>query len=249
MNIQRVIGTSAITATAVTALAASPASTSVRNVVAFGDSLTWGAGSGSSNGPGMSGPDGNGYQGDNYPSQLAALSGWQVNCQGINGDMVTSGSVNDTLNGTVRFEQLVPTVPAGTVFVVWLGVNDVEQAKAGSQIVTGYTRMITAAHAAGDLVFLCTLPPIAALDAIRETQRENVNNWIRQGHGQDGTIDLEAVLGTPVRLSPQLTANGQTVNPVTSVPHLNPVGYAVVASTVYAKVTHPVTVVRPVSYP
>lgn len=218
------------------------------NVVAFGDSLTWGAGSGSSNGAGVSGPDGNGYQGDNYPSQLAALSGWEVTCQGINGDMVTSGSVNDPLNATVRFEQLAPDEPAGTVFVVWLGVNDVEQAVGGSQIVAGYTRMITAAHDAGGLIFLATLPPIAGLAAIRETQRRNVNNWIRQGHG-DGVIDLEAALGTPVVLSPHLTANGQTVNPVTSVPHLNPAGYAVVAGTVYAKVTHPVAVVPPVTYP
>lgn len=219
------------------------------NVVCFGDSLTWGAGSGSSNGTGMSGPAGSGYQGDSYPSQLAALSGWAVTNQGINGDMVTSGSVNDALNGTVRFEQLVPAEPPGTTFVVWLGVNDVEQAVGGSQIVTGYTRMITAAHAAGDLIFLATLPPVAGLAAIRETQRQNVNNWIRQGHGQDGTIDLEAVLGTPVTLSPKFAANGQTVNPVTSVPHLNPLGYAVVASTVYAKVTHPVAVLPPVSYP
>lgn len=247
MSIPQVITAAAVTAAT---LAASPAaSTSPRNVVAFGDSLTWGAGSGSSNGPGVSGPAGNGYQGDNYPSQLAALSGWQVTNQGINGDMVTSGSVNDPLNATVRFEQLVPAYPAGTVFVVWIGVNDVEQAKGGSQIVTGYARMITAAHDAGDLIFLATLPPIAGLAAIRETQRRNVNNWVRQGHGQDGTVDLEAALGTPTVLSPRLAANGQTVNPVTSVPHLNPAGYAVVANFVYAKVTHPVTVVPPVAYP
>lgn len=219
------------------------------NIVSFGDSLTWGAGSGSSTSAGMSGPAGNGYEGDSYPSQLAALSGWDVTNQGINGDMVTSGSVNDVLNGTVRFEQLVPAVPPGSVLVVWLGVNDVEQAVGGSQIVAGYTRMIAAAHAAGDLVFLATLPPIAGLAAIRETQRENVNNWIRQGHGQDGTVDLEAVLGTPTALSQQLAANGQTVNPVTSVPHLNPAGYAVVAGYVHEKVTHPVTVVPPVVYP
>jgi hypothetical protein len=197
----------------------------------------------------MSGPAGSGYEGDSYPSQLAALSGWAVANEGINGDMVTSGSANDPLNGTVRFEQLVPTVPPGATFVVWIGVNDVEHAVGGSQIVAGYTRMIAAAHAAGDLIFLATLPPIAGLAAIRETQRQNVNNWIRQGHGQDGTVDLEAYLGTPVKLSPQLAANGQTVNPVTSVPHLNPVGYAVAAATVYAKVTHPVAVIPPVAYP
>jgi lysophospholipase L1-like esterase len=247
VTIPQVVAAGVVTAAT---LAASPlASTSPRAVVAFGDSLTWGAGSGSSNGPGVSGPDGSGYQGDSYPSQLAALSGWQVTNQGINGDMVTSGSVNDPLNATVRFEQLAPTEPAGTVFVVWIGVNDVEHAVGGSQIVTGYARMITAAHDAGDLIFLATLPPVAGLAAIRETQRRNVNNWIRQGHGQDGTIDLEAALGTPVKLSPQLVANGQTVNPVTSVPHLNPAGYAVVANFTYAKVTHPVAVVPPVSYP
>lgn len=218
------------------------------NVVAFGDSLTWGAGSGSSDGPGMSGPAGCGYQGDNYPSQLAALSGWQVDCQGINGDMVTSGSVNDALNGTVRFEQLAPGQPAGTVFVAWIGVNDVEHAVGGSQIAAGYTRMIAAAHAAGGLMFLCTLPPIAGLAAIRETQRQNVNNWVRQGHGQDGTVDLEAALGSPSAISAHLTANGQTVNPVTSVPHLNPAGYAVVAGAVYARVTSPVAVLPQVSY-
>jgi lysophospholipase L1-like esterase len=224
-------------------------SPSVTNVVCFGDSLTWGAGSGSSNGTGVSGPTGNGYEGDSYPAQLAALSGWQVSNQGINGDMVTSGSVNDALNATVRFEQLAPTEPAGTAFVVWAGVNDVEHAVGGSQIVVGYARMIAAAHDAGSTVFLAILPPIAGLAAIRETQRQNVNNWIRQGHGQDGTVDLEAVLGTPTVLSAQYAANGQTVNPVTSVPHLNPLGYAVVASTVHEKVTHPVVVVPPVTYP
>lgn len=247
MNIPHVIAVGTISAAA---LAASPVvGAAPFNVVCFGDSLTWGAGSGSSDSPGMSGPGGFGYQGDNYPSQLAALSGWAVTNQGINGDMVTSGSANDVLNATVRFEELVPAEPPGTTFIVWAGVNDVEQAVGGSQIADGYTRMIAAAHVAGDFIFLATLPPVAGLAAIRETQRRNVNNWIRQGHGQDGTIDLEAVLGTPTVLSPQYAANGQTVNPVTSVPHLNPVGYAVVASTVYKLVTHPVVTVPPVVYP
>jgi hypothetical protein len=51
-------------------------------IVAFGDSITWGAGSGSTLGTGTRGPTGHGRQGDSYPAQLAELTGRTVVNQG-----------------------------------------------------------------------------------------------------------------------------------------------------------------------
>lgn len=233
---------------ALTATSKSHAATTF-SVVSFGDSLTWGAGSGSSDSPGADGPSGNGYEGDSYPAQLGALSGWSVTNQGINGDAVTQPSVNDPLHGSNRFQDVVNAEPSGTTFVVWEGTNDVLAGKAGSAIVSGYTQMIAAAHAAGDKIFLATLPPIAGLTSTQITQRQNTNNWIRQGHGQDGTLDLESVVGsTPTTMNPAYAANGETVNPITSVPHLNVIGYAAVAQAVYKGILNPRVVYPQVSY-
>lgn len=221
------------------------------SVVCFGDSLTWGAGSGSSFTAGNAGPEGSGYEGDSYPFQLSMLSDMSVVNQGIFGDMVTSGSANDPINGTDRLQNLIPTLAAGTIIVVLLGINDVAQFKTPTAIVNGYKRMITDAVAASCPLFLATLTPVNwSTSEPRETVRETVNNWIRGPRGQTGVIDLEAAISNPDHrtMPAQYVANGHTVNPNVGAPHLTPVGYAALAQAVYNGIVSPVVPIPAVSY-
>lgn len=251
-----VLATLAVAGTTFSALTtpgpeSSSAQAATPSVVAFGDSLTWGAGAGSSWSTGTSGPTGSGYEGDSYPKQLAALSGWSVTNEGIAGDLVTAGSVNDVQNGTDRFQDLVPTEPAGTTFVVMLGFNDAAAQKTPTAIVDGYKRMITDAHAADDTIFFATIPPGDwAVTDPREVIREAVNNWIRTVGAADGVIDAEAaVAGAGATSTPaQYRANGKTANPNSAIPHLTPAGYALIAQAVYNGVTSPVKTLPAASY-
>lgn len=222
------------------------------SVVCFGDSLTWGAGSGSSFTAGNAGPEGSGYEGDSYPAQLQRLSGWAVSNQGIFGDLVTSGSTNDPQNGTDRLQGLIPTLTAGTIVMVLLGINDAAQLRTPTAIVNGYKRMIADAQAASLPLFLATLPPSNwSFTEVREATREAVNNWIRERPGdQASIIDLEANLASSNRriVSPEYSANGRTLNPNTGHPHLNPVGNAVVAQAVYDGINNPVSNLPPYTY-
>jgi lysophospholipase L1-like esterase len=235
-------GIAVTAAAAVTASAGGPP-----EVVAFGDSLTWGAGSGSTVTAGSCGPAGTGSEGDSYPAQLAALSGWTVVNQGICGDMVTAASVNDPVTAVARFRSLLAQYPAGTVFVVEEGINDVAAGVASNLIADGYESMFHDAAVAGDPVFITTITPGAwAAGSSQETCREQVNTWIRStaaSKGAAGIIETEHGVsgmwgGTSIAV--RYRADGQTINPNASSPHLNPAGYAIVASAVYGGIVHPV---------
>ena len=62
-------------------------------------------------------------------------------------------------------------------------------------IVNGYKQLIAAANTAGTRIFTATLQGAnySATEA-REVTRQQVNNWIRQDHGQDGCVEVEGAL-------------------------------------------------------
>jgi lysophospholipase L1-like esterase len=217
------------------------------STVAFGASTTWGWGAGSG---GYSAAEG-GYEGDSYPRQLAAMTGWDVDNQGIAGDKLTAGSAHDTYtNALFRFEAYVAANPGQRAIVVWIGINDITSGQAPSLLKTGYTRMITAAAAAGTPLFLMTLQPVGlAAGSAYELAREDVNNWIRAGHGAY-VIDVEPKLaGSSLNVMNNVyIANGHSANPQTGYPHLSVVGYAVVAQAVTTGTNSPVTSVPLVTY-
>ena len=89
----------------------------------------------------------------------------------------------------------------------------------------------------------------SATDA-RELTRQQVNNWIRQNHGQDGCVEVEGALMGASRqvMASGYVADGMTANPQTGYPHLTPVGYAVVAQTMYLALLNPAVPIPPVTY-
>jgi lysophospholipase L1-like esterase len=224
-------------------------------IVAFGDSLTWGAGSGSTLGTGTSGPTGHGTQGDSYPAQLAELTGRTVVNQGICGDMITAATANDPVNAVTRFGDLMTRFPEGTIFVIEIGINDIAAGKASNLVADGYEKMLWDAATAHDPVFVTTITPGNwAKGSKDEIAREQVNTWIRTkaaAAGVTGVIDTEHAVsgvwaGTSVPVVYQ--ANGQTINPNSARPHLNPLGYAAMAEAVFNGVVHPAKTEPGVTY-
>ena len=120
-----------------------------------------------------------------------------------------------------------------------------------TQIVNGYKQLIAAANTAGTKIFTATLQSAnySAMDA-RELTRQQVNNWIRQNHGQDGCVEVEGALMGASRqvMAPGYVADGMTANPQTGYPHLTPTGYAVVAQTMYLALLNPAVPIPPVTY-
>jgi lysophospholipase L1-like esterase len=77
-----------------------------------------------------------------------------------------------------------------------------------AQIIAGYQRIITAALAAGLMIFGATMTPYQGSDyysAAGEKKRETVNHWIRTSGAFDGVIDFDQALrdpADPLRLRP-----------------------------------------------
>lgn len=220
---------------------------SYSKVLAFGASATWGWGGGSGGYSKASG----GYEGDSYPRQLAALSGWNVLNYGIVGDRVTTATTYDPHPCSVRFATMLAGNPDADAVLIWIGENDVSNGSTATQIVNGYKQLITAANTARIKVFLATLQGANySATAAKEVTRQQVSNWIRQNHGQDGCVEAEGALMGASRqvMAPGYVADGKTANPQTGYPHLTPVGYAVVAQTVYLALLNPACPVPQVTY-
>ncbi|TVZ00493.1 hypothetical protein EAS64_38410 [Trebonia kvetii] len=220
---------------------------SYSKVLAFGSSTTWGWGGGSG---GFSEASAD-YEGDSYPRQLAALSGWNVLNYGIVGDRVTTATTHDPHPCSVRFATMLADNRDADAVVIWIGENDVSNGSTATQIVNGYKQLIAMANTAGTKTFIATLPGTNySATAAKEVTRQQVNNWIRQDHGQDGCVEVEgALMGASRRvMASGYVADGMTANPQTGYPHLTPVGYAVVAQTMYLALLNPACPIPPVTY-
>ena len=220
------------------------------STVAFGASTTWGWGGGSG---GYSAAEG-GYEGDGYPRQLAAMNNWVVPNYGIVGDALTAPTTHDPVNARQRFQDFIATNYDIHGIVAWIGTNDLSTGATATQIVNAYRAMIGSATAVAAPLFLCTIQPQGwgSTDQ-KEIYREQVNNWIRQGHADAGVyyaIDVEQALkGSNSRvMDSRFIANGISANPQTGYPHLSVPGYGVVAQSVTSGMASPVNSLPLVTY-
>lgn len=174
----------------------------VRTIVAFGDSITDGAGST----PG---------QDRRWPDLLAArvrergLPLSIVN-QGISGNQVLADGLG--VSALARFDRDVLAKPGVSTVIVMEGINDIgfsagllpgrsrPEVIPAAEIIAGYRQLIDRAHGRGVRIVGATMTPFEgsrAYSAAKESVRQEVNDWIRRGGGFDAVIDFDAVLRDP----------------------------------------------------
>jgi len=201
-----------------------------RTIVALGDSIT----------------DGNGSTPDRnlrWPDQLAAhADGVAVVNAGISGARLLSDGMGE--KAAARFEQDVLAQPGADTVIVLLGINDIgwpgsafapkDPPVTASAMITGYRKLIAAAHTRGVRIIGGTLLPFeGALQGTpysghytpaKDLVRREVNDWIRHSGEFDAVVDFDQLLRDPEhpsRLRPEFDSGD----------HLHPsdAGYAEMA--------------------
>ncbi|MCK9284630.1 MAG: GDSL-type esterase/lipase family protein [Rhodocyclaceae bacterium] len=110
-------------------------------VLAFGDSVTFGTGAAS---------------GDDYPSQLASISGWTVHNRGIPGD--TAAAAKERIDAALE-----ETRPA--LVIVEIGGNDFLRRRPEAEIKENVRRILKRAKQAGIPVVLVATPRFSLVGA------------------------------------------------------------------------------------
>ena len=175
-------------------------------VVAFGDSITDGAG---------------GTADNRYPDQLAerlASAGRPraVVNQGISGNRVTVDSAWFGDKAVSRFQRDVLDQPGVGTVIILAGINDLGISEVAAnppfpifapftkvsakQIIAGQRKLIVRARADGLRVIGATLLPIKGSNyytAASEAKRDAVNHWIRTSGEYDAVVDLDRVMASP----------------------------------------------------
>ncbi|MDB6082364.1 MAG: hypothetical protein JWN43_245 [Gammaproteobacteria bacterium] len=172
-----------------------------RVLVAFGDSITEGAGAT----PGIN---------MDYPEQLALRldrtatgKGWVVINSGIGGNrLLHAGTGPRALD---RFDRDVLDIPGVSAILLMEGVNDIGVAfdpegdsgpLSADGLIGAYQQMIERAHARGLRIFGGTITPYegaAYFHPEGNTVREAVNAWIRTSHAFDGVVDFDQAVRDP----------------------------------------------------
>lgn len=115
--------------------------------------------------------------------------------------------------GVTRFERDALALPGVTCVVLRIGINDIgfpgsfapqADAVGSREIIDGYRRLTTAAHARGVRLVAVTLTPFngtAIIDGFytpeKERVRREVNAWLRRSKELDSVIDLDDALRDP----------------------------------------------------
>jgi lysophospholipase L1-like esterase len=206
-------------------------------VVAFGDSITDGAGSAVG-------------ANDRWPDLLArrldaryGAAAPGVLDEGIGGNRILTGSACYGQSGLARFSRDVLGQPGARDVILLEGVNDIDFGQgpdtgclapntdvSAAQIIDGYKTLIAQAHTHGLKIFGCTLTPYEgsfAWSSGGQAKWDAVNHWIRTSGAFDGVIDFAQVLqdpGHPYYLSPAYDS-GDGLHP-------NDAGYAAMANAV-----------------
>jgi lysophospholipase L1-like esterase len=185
---------------------------STTTTIAFGDSITEGAGRKSG-------------QYIDYPDQLAKRLAAQsatniaiVN-QGIGGNRILHDATGP--NALARFDRDVLSLPGTNNLIVLLGINDIgfprvkmpgakgteakempfaSQAVSADEMIVGLKQIIGRAHAHGIKVFGATLTPFKgtnSYDESGEAIRQAVNKWIRSTDAFDAIIDFDKAICDP----------------------------------------------------
>ncbi len=196
------------------------APSSVKAIVAFGDSITEGA---------SRKPDEN-YT--DYPNQLAERLSAERNAgplavvnEGIGGNRVLHDAAG--VSALARFDRDVLAQPGVSTIILFEGINDIgfprvrmselpkniphpkenpfaTEKVSAEEIIVGLTQIVARAHDHGIRVFGATLTPFEgtnSYDAEGEALRQAVNKWIRSTDVYDGVFDFDAVLRDPVHPS------------------------------------------------
>jgi lysophospholipase L1-like esterase len=192
------------------------ADSSARGVVAIGDSITDGRGTTT---------NGNNRWTDILAARLqasAATANVAVMNQGI-GATVLVGSSGTAAEA--RFARDVLGQSGVKYAIVYDGVNDIGGGASFESMKGAYDRLISAAHAAGLLIYGATIPPFGSHSYYtepHESVRQQVNGYIKSGVF-DGFIDFDAALtdgGEPPRLQTLYATWAQTDGL-----HPGPLGY------------------------
>lgn len=204
-----------------------------RVLVAFGDSITEGAGAT---------PEAH----MSWPAQLARSIArrelpfdWTVVNAGISGNRLLHNGGSQ--NGLARFARDALSVAGVTDVIVLEGINDLGVAYSpveprdivdAEDLILAYRQMIERAHVRGVRIYGATLLPFKGavyFSSAGEAARRKVNAWIRDSGAFDGVIDLDAVMrdpDDPARLRPDFEI-GDSLHP-------NDAGYAAMAQAVDA---------------
>ena len=151
-----------------------------------------------------------------WPDQLArrlcARAGGRVlgvMNQGLGGNRILHDIRGDS--GLRRFDRDVLAAPGVTHAIIVLGTNDLrnrwakpEEEVTAEQMIAGLKQMAMRAHARGIKIFGGTLMPfenetflVGAWTPARETVRQTVNAWIRDGGAFDAVIDFDKGVRDP----------------------------------------------------
>jgi lysophospholipase L1-like esterase len=195
-------------------------------LVAFGDSITEGAGASDA-------------ARTSWPAQAAASLAarrdarcWTIVNAGISGNRLLHDGRGP--NALARFDRDVLAMPGVTHVVLLEGINDIgaskdspAQAVTADQVIAAYRQLIDRAHARGLKVLGGTLLPFvgaAYQDAAGEAKRVAVNQWIRTAGAFDGVIDFDAATRDPAHRE-RLVAGFEIGDHL----HPNDAGYAAMA--------------------
>lgn len=172
-------------------------------VVALGNSITDGRGSGTDRQNRWPDELSRRLQGDPATRHVAVLNA------GIGGNCVLRGCLGPS--ALARLERDVLRAPGARWVIVLEGVNDIGQARtapAADSIARGlieaYRQIVARAHAAGLLAYGATILPFGGsfYDAPdREVARATVNRWIRTSGTFDAVVDLDAAMRDPAQPS------------------------------------------------
>jgi lysophospholipase L1-like esterase len=211
-------------------------------VVAFGDSITDGAGSSL---------DANHRWPDFLWERLRAVKGRPgpaVVDEGISGNRLLSDGMG--VSSLARFDRDVLALPGITQVIVLIGINDIgwpgakfgdlvlgspSEAVTAEQLIVGYRQLIARAHARGIRILGATLLPFEGTGGgyytpAKEALRQAANEWIRQSGAFDGVVDFDAAARDPAH-------PGQIRASFESQDHLHPgdAGYRAMAAAIDLK--------------
>ena len=179
------------------------ASRETGGIVAFGDSLT---------DANISTMDAFCRWPDQLSRRLHARSGGRamgVMNEGLGGNRILHDIRGDS--GLRRFDRDVLAQPGVTHAIVMLGTNDLrnrwakpEEEVTAEEMIAGLKQLAVRAHTRGIKIFGATLTPFenetflpGAWTPERESKRQAVNAWIRDGGGFDAVVDFDKALRDP----------------------------------------------------
>jgi lysophospholipase L1-like esterase len=171
-------------------------------IVAFGDSITDGAGSSA---------DLNKRWPNRLAERLMAQPGavkMGVLNAGIGGNRVLSeGNFNAGVNALARFDRDALSQSGVTHVIVLEGINDISNARqnptpTAEDIIAIHKQMIEKAHTKGVKIYGATLTPNEGCGCFTkegEAKRQAINQWIRTSKAYDGVIDFDAITHDPAQ--------------------------------------------------